>query len=245
MLKALIFDVDGTLAETEELHRYAFNQVFQKEGLPWHWSQDDYRHLLRVTGGKERIRYYAENLFPTVRLGDAEIIRMHQHKTRIYQESMVTTPPVARPGVVRLIEEACDLDIKLALATTTSRKNADDLLEILLPARTAAAFEVRICGEDVAVKKPDPHVYDLALKSLGVGAKDAVAFEDSAAGLRSATAAGLKTIVTPALYTSHHDFSGAWCLCSDLGEADQPHQTVAGQISDRRMINCSEISSWL
>lgn len=245
MLKALIFDVDGTLAETEELHRLAFNQMFENEGLPWHWSRDDYRDLLRVTGGKERIRHYAGKIHPAVRFNDAEIIRMHNDKSCIYQERMSSSPPAARPGVVRLIDEAHSQGIKLALATTTSRKNADDLLDILLPAATAMAFTVRVCGEDVKAKKPDPQVYSLALKSLGVDAAEAVAFEDSVAGLQSANAAGLRTIVTPALYTSHHNFSAAASLCSDLGEQGVPHKSLAGKAFNNGMVDCAGIADWL
>lgn len=218
-MKALIFDVDGTLAETEELHRRAFNDAFAAAGLPWSWDRDRYRALLSTTGGKERIARYMTD----ERLDDpVDIPALHADKTARYTSLMADGAIEARPGVLALIEAARGAGLRLALATTTSRPNIEALSLALFGSPPEAIFDAIAAGDEVAAKKPAPDVYKLALDRLGLGPKDAVAFEDSLNGLRSAQAAGLACVVAAGVYTTHEDLSAADLLVADLSQVTLP-----------------------
>ena len=214
-VRVLIFDVDGTLAETEEIHRLAFGRAFAAEGLDWTWDVELYRELLRVTGGKERIRHFvASHGLPP--LDEARIARLHAHKNAIYGEIVAAGGAPLRPGVADLLARAHAAGLRLALATTTSRANVAALLAGSFSAFPDGLFDPIVAGEDVAAKKPDPEAYTLALDRLGLPAADCLAFEDSLNGLRAATGAGLRAIVTPSLYTAHEGFTGAAAVVPDL-----------------------------
>ena len=207
MLEALIFDVDGTLAETEELHRRAFNTAFADAGLSWCWSRDDYRALLKTTGGKERItRFAAEQELDPAQVPVADL---HRAKTAAYVALMAQGEIALRPGIAALIDEARDAGVALAIATTTTPANVEALCRAVFGRAAGEVFAVIAAGDEVAAKKPAPDVYLLALQRLGVAADRAVALEDSLNGLRSAQAAGLACVVSPGLYTNGEDFTGA------------------------------------
>ncbi|MBC8129433.1 MAG: HAD-IA family hydrolase [Rhizobiaceae bacterium] len=214
-MKAFIFDVDGTLAETEELHRDAFNAAFAREGLSWHWDFHRYKDLLAVSGGKERIRHFVEteNIETAGPLDDL-VVRLHQSKTDIYGAMVRGGRLPLRAGVADLVAEAKRRGLRLAIATTTSRENVDTLLGVALGGTDD--FEVIACGDMVPKKKPAPDVYLLALRELELGAGDCLAFEDSSNGLRAAKGAGLRCIVTPALYTEDEHFADADLVLTDL-----------------------------
>ena len=247
MLKAVIFDVDGTLAETEEHHRISFNQLFKELELNWVWSEEDYRSLLRVTGGKERMRHYIlERSDLDINDFDEErLLEMHKRKSVLYRQGIEQHPPQARPGVKRLVNDAIDHGIKLALATTTGRSNADALLLDLFPPSVFEKFTIRICGEDVKTKKPDPEAYLKALDGLGVKPSEAIAVEDSSAGLKAAKDAGLSCIVTPAQYTGHHDFTGGLAVISQLGERLDPFVHISGEGAGDNFVTCEVIDRWM
>lgn len=215
-LEALIFDVDGTLAETEETHRAAFNKAFALAGLDWHWSVEDYRELLKTTGGKERI---AAHIKVTGFSGDIDIPSLHAVKTRIYVEAVRNGALKLRPGIEALLNHARDEGIRLAIATTTSRPNVDQLLESTLGSDSVEWFDAIACGDEVKHKKPDPAVYLLALEKLKLKAENCLAFEDSVPGLKSAVSANLPTFVTPSVYTSGDDFFGAELVVENLAKS--------------------------
>ena len=217
-LQALIFDVDGTLAETEELHREAFNQTFNEFDLPWHWDQEGYRVLLKITGGKERMLAHAASLG----IDDFDPLPLHKRKTALYNESLAQGAITLRPGVEALIREAKEKRLRLAIATTTSRENVETLIRVTLGGDPHHWFEAICTGEDVAIKKPDPEVYQLALTSLALQADQALAFEDTKNGVLAARGAGLDVIVTPSLYSAGEDFSGALAIIETL-EAHHLH----------------------
>lgn len=219
--RALIFDVDGTLAETEELHRRAFLRAFAEDGLDWVWSIDLYRQLLRVTGGKERIRHYMDRAaIPASIVPPERLARLHARKTEIYGELMRSGACTLRPGVERTIREAHADGRVLAICTTTSRPNVDALLAVTLGDAAPAMFAAIVTGEDVAAKKPAPDAYFLALRQLALPAEACLAFEDSANGLAAARAAHVPTLVTPSLFTAHERFDGAARLLPDLAAFD-------------------------
>ena len=211
-VRALIFDVDGTLAETEEIHRAAFNEAFAEAGLGWFWTPELYRRLLLVTGGRERIAAYAEEIAVAI----ADIPALHRRKTDIFNDKLRRGPITLRPGVEPLIHAARQQDLRLAIATTTSRPNVASLIEATLGSVAVNWFDTVRTGEDVARKKPDPEVYRLALADLELRPTECLAFEDSANGLRAARSAGIPTVVTPSFYTAGEDWTGAAAVLSDL-----------------------------
>ncbi|MFD2175469.1 HAD family hydrolase [Rhodobacter lacus] len=216
-LKALIFDVDGTLAETEELHRQAFNETFAAHGLDWHWSAADYRQLLRTTGGKERMARHREQVGAGP--DDAQIAALHKAKTARYVALVASGAAPLLPGVADLIARAQAAGLRLAIATTTTRANVAALITASFGRPMEEIFEVIAAGDEVAQKKPAPDVYLRALDLLGLPPEACLAFEDSRAGLASAQAAGLRVVLTPSAYTTGDDFSAADYLCIDLTPA--------------------------
>ncbi len=220
-LKALIFDVDGTLAETEEAHRAAFNEVFARHGLGWHWSREDYRELLQTTGGRERMQAFQAGLPRSEqRLSEDEIAALHREKTAIYGEILARGELELRPGVAELIERARAAGLELAVATTTNLPNVEALTRCCWGKAAQEIFAVIAAGDQVAAKKPAPDVFLLALERLGLEAGACVAFEDSLNGLNSARAAGLRVVVTPSVYTDDQDFSPADLVLPSLEGLD-------------------------
>lgn len=222
-LKAVIFDVDGTLADTEEAHRQAFNATFKEFGLPWHWGTELYVELLSVAGGKERLVHYCRCVAPA-RLqapdGMAFIARLHERKTRVYERRVALGETVARPGVVRLIRELLAAEVRVAIATTTSRANVDVLLATTLGDLPQDAFEVIGAGEQATAKKPAPDIYLWVLQQLGLPAADCMAIEDSRNGVRAACGAALPVLATTNAWTRGDDFTGALAVLPDLAAVD-------------------------
>jgi HAD superfamily hydrolase (TIGR01509 family) len=230
-LTTLLFDVDGTLAETEEIHRQAFNRSFKQAGLDWHWSQDLYAELLAVAGGKERIRHYLATYLPDFEAPmklDDYITGLHAAKTDIYTRTVASGDIPMRPGVRRLIDEARRSGLRLAIASTTTPVNVTALLHYNLAADSEGWFDVIAAGGVVAAKKPAPDIYYYAMDKLAVRPDECLAFEDSANGLRSAQGAGLETLVTVSQYTRDHDFEGAALVVDQLGEPDSPFTVISG-----------------
>jgi HAD superfamily hydrolase (TIGR01509 family) len=240
-LKALIFDVDGTLADTERNgHRLAFNKAFSGAGLGWYWSVELYGSLLAVTGGKERILHYIENYQPNfLAPGDLSefIADLHRAKNVFYAEMVAAGEIPLRPGVRRLLLEAQAEGIRLAIATTTSMENVEALLEHSLEPDAVSWFEVIAAGDAVATKKPAPDVYHYTLEAMDLSPEECLAIEDSANGLRSAMAAGIKTVVTVSDYTRNERFVGAALVVDQLGEPDQALTVLAGDDPGATMID--------
>lgn len=219
MPKALIFDVDGTICETEDIHRRAFNRAFAEAGLNWFWTVEDYRRLLRITGGKERMRAHRQSC-GLAAPDDAAIARLHAKKTAYYVAALRQGGIAARPGVRDTIAAARSQGLRLAIATTTSPANVEGLVQAIWGCPATDLFDVIAAGDEVAAKKPAPDVYQLALHRLGLPPEAGLAFEDSRNGLLSARAAGLRVVVTPSLYTNADDFTGADWLLPDLSAFD-------------------------
>lgn len=213
---ALIFDVDGTLAETEEAHRLAFNQTFAEFGLDWVWDQTLYGQLLKVSGGKERIRAYVQDQHPDMLVPglDLRIATLHQRKTALYTQAVATGEIPLRPGIARLVAEARDSGLRLAIATTTTRANVLALMQGT--GLNPDWFETMACSDDAPIKKPDPQAYLLVLERLKLPAAACLAIEDSANGIRAARAAGLEVVMTPSAYTAGDKADGARHVWPDL-----------------------------
>lgn len=218
-IKAIIFDVDGTLADTEDAHRIAFNKAFAQSGLTWNWDVPLYDQLLAVTGGKERIRYYLSDFLPTfAKPADlaAFVQQLYALKTLHYTAMVRGGQIPLRPGIRTLIETAHGAGIALGIATTTAPDNVAALLEVGLGPHWADLFGAVGCGDMVPHKKPAPDVYLAVLQQLGVQAVECIALEDSDNGLRASLAAGIRTYITVNAYTRGHRFDGAAAVFEDL-----------------------------
>ena len=240
-LEALLFDVDGTLADTErDGHRVAFNQAFAEAGLDWDWSVELYGKLLAITGGKERILHYLEHYNRDFRRPadlDRFIAGLHQSKTRHYTELLDSGAIPLRPGVERLLSEAREAGLRLAIATTTTPANVSALLINTLGEDGEAWFEVIAAGDIVPAKKPAPDIYYYALQELNLPASACLAFEDSENGIHASQGAGLVTLITINDYTHDHDFNNAAIVLDSFGEPDQPFEVIAGNAGQHTYVN--------
>ena len=240
-LKALIFDVDGTLADNEQNgHRVAFNLAFADAGLDWVWDRDTYEVLLETFGGKERLRRYLEDYQPGFdpETGRDRFIRdLHQQKTHRYQELLNSGAIPLRPGVARLLREAHEAGLRLAIASTTTEINATTLLSNTLGEQSLSWFDVFACGDVVARKKPAPDIFLYALEKLGLPTGECLAMEDSDSGLASAMAAGLTTVITVNESTRNQDFTGAAIVLDHLGEPENGFEVLAGDAREATLVN--------
>ncbi|MDZ7750564.1 MAG: HAD family hydrolase [Gammaproteobacteria bacterium] len=230
-LEALIFDVDGTLADTEAGHLAAFNHAFADAGLDWEWSTGDYTRLLEVTGGKERMAHYLKAWEPATRPPEPvneSIAALHAAKTRHYVAMLEGGAIALRPGVERLLREAREAGLRLAIATTTTPANVEALLEHTLGPGAMDWFEVVGAGGVVPHKKPAPDIYEYVLREMGLAPTAAIAFEDSGPGVRAARGAGLPVIVTTSTFTVDHDFTGAALVLDSMGEVERPFGVLGG-----------------
>ncbi|MBW4697000.1 MAG: HAD family hydrolase [Aphanocapsa lilacina HA4352-LM1] len=240
-LRALLFDVDGTLADTErDGHRVAFNRAFADAGLDWNWSVELYGELLAVTGGKERIRHFLERYHPGFEAPPdlTEFVAgLHAAKTRHYVRMLTEGGIPLRSGVERLLKEAKAAGLRLAIATTTTPDNVTALLASTLGEEGAVLFECIGAGDVVPAKKPAPDIYCYVLEKMGLDPAECVAFEDSENGLRSAVDAQLTTIVTTNDYTRSHDFGGAALVVDRFGEPGEPFDLIDGEAGDAAYVD--------
>ena len=229
MIKALIFDCDGVLVDTErDGHRVGFNRAFEQMGIDAEWDVELYGKLLLVAGGKERMRaYFDEHGWPdeanTREARDALIARLHKLKTEITAGLVAEGGLPLRPGIRRIVDEAIAAGVRLGVCTTSNPKFIDAVLDLLGPERKAR-FEFVHAGDVVWRKKPDPEIYELAKQSLGLPPHECMVVEDSRNGLLAALGAGLPTLITTSTYTVDEDFTGALKVVPELG--DEPDVTI-------------------
>jgi HAD superfamily hydrolase (TIGR01509 family) len=228
-IKAIIFDVDGTLADTEDAHRIAFNKAFAENGLDWDWDVALYDKLLKVTGGKERIKYFVSDFltdYSKPENFEDFVKHLHKVKTAHYTAMLADGHIPLRPGIRQLMDDARSAGILLAIATTTSPENVSALLEVGLGKDWESYFASVGCGDIVPLKKPAPDIYNWVLDQLRLAPQDCIALEDSHNGLCSSLAAGLRTYITVNHYTRNQDFSGAEAVFNDLSDLDAFYKTA-------------------
>lgn len=231
MLRALIWDVDGTVAETEHHgHRIAFDQAFEDKGLGWRWDPPTYGRLLHVTGGRERILKFMEgrtDVPATAAEREALARELHLRKNDIYADLVAQGALQARPGVRRLMDDCEREGVMLAVATTTSTSNVVALFSSLFGAGWRFRFAAVVCAENAPAKKPDPQAYRVVLERMGIKAAEAFALEDSPNGLVAARAAGIGCGITRSVYFADATFEGAAWVRDDL---DSPEPVTLDQL---------------
>ena len=246
-LSVLIWDVDGTIAETEEAHRHAFKRTFQEHGYDWNWGREKYRDLLKVTGGVERITHFLRTERPDdlpAAEFEAAVRALHKAKTANYVHSLESGEVPLRPGVERLMIEAREAGVRLAIATTTSAPNIAALIDHSPDSVRMDWFEVIGAGGIIPNKKPAPDIYHWTLGELGVDPSECVAMEDSRNGLLSAHSAGLPTVITVSSYTEGQDFTGALAVSDSLGDPGVPVRMLSGETHGKRWIDLDLIRNW-
>ncbi len=239
-LQAIIFDVDGTLADTEEVHRRAFNRAFAEFDLDWNWTPKLYENLLRISGGRERITYYGADLAERFATRDAfaHFVRdVHQVKTRLYAEMLNDGEVPLRAGVARLLGEARKANLTLAIATSSTYSNLKTLLDRNLPAGWTSWFSAIATCDTVVEKKPSPAVYLEVLKILKLDPAHGVAIEDTVNGCLAATSAGLATVITTHFFTRHHHFPRASLVADSLGDPGREMKVVRGDAGDHSLVD--------
>jgi len=239
-LKAIIFDMDGTLADTEEIHRQSFNSAFEQFGIPHHWTQAEYKQLLSISGGRERIRQYLYSnpapAYEPAAVDDLAVI-IHTRKSEIYRQRLIDGHVGFRSGVHRLINEALQAGIILAIATSSSTRNVETLLKMALGEDALTLFKVIVTCDIIDEKKPSPAVYQHVLVRLGLEAKYCIALEDTHNGNMAATSAGLKTLITTHMFTTDDDFTGAALVVNQLGEPGYPFTVMSGNAFKRDYVD--------
>jgi HAD superfamily hydrolase (TIGR01509 family) len=247
MLEAVLWDVDGTLAETErDGHLVAMNAAFEELGVPWRWSPQRYGELLRVAGGYERQLFdmQTQPLAPQA-MAEREALarRVHVRKNQLYTERVERGALPLRPGVRELFDECTASGVRMGIVTTTSQGNVAALLRSHLGAEWRSRFATVVCAEDAPAKKPDPLAYRIALERLQLNASQVVAIEDSAMGLAAAKALGIAVVITRSLYFADDAVPGALAVGPALG-------TRAGwspplENGDAQCVTLSDIRAWL
>jgi HAD superfamily hydrolase (TIGR01509 family) len=243
-LQAFIFDVDVSIANTEhDGHLEAFNEAFDFYELDWYWDSALYRALLSVSGGKERLSFYINNYNPKLKwpLIENDIVNIHNKKTEIFINKISAGFISVRIGVERLINDAHNHNLKLAIATTTSFNNVKAILEPTLGRGALENFEVVAAGDIVDKKKPASDIYDYVLDKMNLECSECVVIEDSEIGFQSATSAGLKTVITLSEYTNTKNFKGALVVLDHFGEDDQPFQIVNGTPTTHTLVSVDYI----
>lgn len=240
-MKAILFGSIGTICSTSGIQLAGYNSAFNYAGLDWFWDISTYRRLLNITGGKARLRSYASERGSTA-LDEALIEQIHEHKTEYYREAVRPGEVTIRPGVKRLIEAARSEGLLLAFVTTTERRNLEALEYALGQDFSLSDFDVTSDRDMVINEKPSPEVYRLVLKSLGCRADDAIAIEDTTAGVASAVGAGLQCIATPHEFSMDQDFKAAIACVNHLGDAGNSASDIQGkQITDAGIVTLSKI----
>ena len=231
-LSAVLFDADGTIAETEDFHRISFNESFKEFGLSWYWDEAIYKELINVGGGKERITYHINRAWPEMleyKNLNKYITSILQTKNDIFSDYMKESKIKPRPGILRLLKELKEKNIRTGLVSSASQKNLNDLFINGLNINPDDLFDVIAHGETTANKKPSPEIYEWALENLKLPSSACLAIEDSPRGLESASKAKIKVLITPSKLMIDENFDDAITVLSDLGDENKPFQLISGK----------------
>ncbi len=248
LLSAVLFDVDGTISETEELHRKSFNESFKEFNLDWFWDEAIYKELINIGSGVERIEYYIKRAWPEMMeyKNLAKYINsIHKVKNEIFEDYIVESEIKPRPGVIRLINELKENKIRIAIVSSTSESNLLKLFKEGLNIDPLTTFDLIAHGDCTKNKRPSPEIYEWILEKLRLPPQSCIAIEDSLRGLESAKSAELNILATPSIFTKEEDFSNAKLVISNLGEPDAPFETIKGNDFGSRFVNIDLLTKLL
>ena len=240
-LRALLFDLDGTLAETEAFgHRPSYNDAFRELGLRFRWSERLYKRLLERASGKDRLHHYLKRYEPELgehadavsESEEAWVDHVHALKSQHFNRRLQAGQVPLRPGVARLLREASDAGLRLAVVSNASARSIKPFLQHGLGAELAQRVSLVVGGESGLARKPAPDLYRHALDKLKLAHYECIAIEDSEMGLAAARAAGLPTVITINAETLSHDFLGAALVLNHLGDPSQPAAVVRGHMDE-------------
>ena len=247
MLKAIIFDVDGTLGETLRIHQEAFNDAFRQMELDWVWDNEIYAELSEIPGGPARLRHYVRTYHPDLHedFEKKDIYgEIHRRKTRQLGRLLEDSGASLRDGVGRLITDARSAGVKLAACTTSQLQTFEILIINALGFEALNWFSAVVSGADVTRAKPDPEGYLEVIRLLRIAPEEAVVIEDSGRGVAAARAAGIPVIAVPTPVTRDEDFTGAVIVLSDLGEPGSPFDVIAGDPQGFGYASLRAIRAW-
>ncbi|KAH0686915.1 hypothetical protein KY284_017468 [Solanum tuberosum] len=243
--KALLFDCDGVLVDTEkDGHRISFNDTFAEKELGVTWDVDWYGELLKIGGGKERMTAYfnkvgwPENAPKTEEERKEFIAGLHKRKTELFMVLIEKKLLPLRPGVEKLIDQALGNGVKVAVCSTSNEKAVSAIVSCLLGPERAEQIQI-FAGDVVPRKKPDPAIYLLAADTLGVDPSSCVVVEDSGIGLAAAKAAGMTCIVTKSGYTADENFSNADAVFDCIGDPPEERFDLAfcGNLLEKQYVS--------
>jgi HAD superfamily hydrolase (TIGR01509 family) len=244
-LKAIFFDMDGTIVDTEkDGHRVAFNEAFTRSGIKAEWSVEEYHKLLQIAGGKERMKFYFQGIgrecISQERSLDELVQQLHLLKTEIFISLIETGMLPLRPGIKRIMKEANEKGIFLGICTTSNEKAVKSIINSLL---AEVKIDLILAGDVVTKKKPDPEIYLLALKKTGFSANEALVIEDSENGVISGKEAQIKVLATVNEYTKNEDLSRADAVVTSLGNENEKTLVLAGflELGDHQMVHINDL----
>ena len=247
MFKAILWDVDGTLAETErDGHRVAFNLAFEAFGMPWRWDERHYGDLLNITGGRERLLYdMAQRGDVPAVPGERERLAraIHERKNTVYGQLMRERAIPLRAGVLELLDQCRTEGVRVAITTTTSRSNVDALLRSHFGAAWQERFAAVVCGEDVRSKKPDPEAYRQTLAALALRPLETLAIEDSPGGVAAARAADIPVTVTRSHYFGAAPIDGAIAIGPGLHQRQGWRPALPAEL-DAGPVGLDDLRGW-
>ncbi len=239
-LSAVLFDVDGTIAETEDLHRRSFNESFKEFNLDWFWDEAIYKELINIGDGKERIEYYIRRAWPEMleyKNLNKYISSIHKVKNEIFKDLIVECEVKPRPGFIRLIDDLKKNKVKIAIVSSTTQEDLMTLFSNGLDIDPNSMFDLVAHGDCTKKKRPSPEIYEWILEKLRLPPQSCIAIEDSLRGTKSAIDADINVLVTPSFYTKDENFNDAKVVVSSLGELHQPFEIIKGNVFGNKVVN--------
>ena len=212
-LKAVIFGSIGSFSETSRIQLESFNEALSQNGLKQQWDEKEYIEFLKIQGGLNRLKQVFPESSPQV------LEKIHSDKTRLFQQKLAEGESYLRTGFETFCEMLLQNNILIGLASTTFLDSIDAILKSL---NTISRENFTFIGHQGLTQrqKPDPEIYEMALREMGVKKDEVLAFEDTRLSLMSPIHAGIKTIAIPGELSSGQDFSEATLVIQQYSDLD-------------------------